>query len=194
MCFVGSKRYVQANKRYIDTFNEDLPENYIIYLDANNLYGWAMSEALPYKDIQFSNNTSLETILATPDDATTGYILEVDLSFPEELHDKFKEFPPCPENVAPRDEWLSDYQKHIADKNNIKTTSCNKLVPHLYPHEKYCIHYRDLKCVHNLGVKINKVHNIISFRQKKWLKSYIDFNTEKRKQSKNDLKKFFLNV
>ena len=79
-----------------------------------------MSEALPYKDIQFSDNTSLETILATPDDATTGYILEVDLSFPEELHDKFKEFPPCPENVAPRDEWLSDYQKHIAEKIILK--------------------------------------------------------------------------
>jgi len=65
------------------------------------------------------------------------------------------------------------------------------LVPHLYPHEKYCIHYRDLQFVHNLGVKIDKVHNIISFTQKKWLKSYIDFNTDKRKQSKNDFEKDF---
>jgi len=194
LCFVGSKRYVQANNRYTETFNKDLPENYIIYLDANNLYGWAMSEALPYKDIKFSNETTLENILKTEDEGDTGYILEVDLLFPEELHDKFKQFPPCPENIAPCDDWLSDYQKEIAKKNNIKTTSCKKLIPHLYEHKNYCIHYRNLKFVHELGVKINKIHNIISFKQAKWLKPYIDFNTQKRKEAKNDFEKDFFKL
>ena len=114
LTFVGSKRYVKANNHYMSNYNPDLPEDYIMYWDANNLYGWAMSECLPYKDIKFDNDVSLKTILNTPDDADTGYILEVDLKFPKHLHDKFKEYPPCPESIAPSYEWLSEFQQDLA--------------------------------------------------------------------------------
>ena len=79
-----------------------------MYWDANNLYGWAMSESLPFKDLKLCD-TSLEDILATDDDASTGYIVEVDLSFPTGIHERVKHFPPCPENVAPPEEWMSEY-------------------------------------------------------------------------------------
>ena len=66
---------------------------------------------------------------------------------------------------------LSEYQKSIAEKNNVKIGSCKKLVPHLMDKIKYCIHYRNLKFVKDLGIEI-KVHNIVSFNQKPWMKSY----------------------
>ena len=170
------------------------PEDYLLYLDANNLYGWAMSQSLPYKDIKFDNQTSVETVLGTADDSETGYIIECDLVFPPELHDKFKEYPPCPENICPEVEWLSDFQKQLLDDKNMKAPTCEKLIPHLFEHKNYCIHYRNLKFVVDLGVKIGAVHNIISFKQKAWLKEYIDFNTTKRKEAKNDFEKDFFKL
>ena len=104
-----------------------------------------MVQALPYKDIKFSNDTTLETILETADDAATGYMVELDISFDSSIHEKFKtHMPPCPESIIPREEWFSEYQKQVAKttKSNIKT---QKLVPHLNEHLKYCIHYRNLK-------------------------------------------------
>jgi hypothetical protein len=193
LCFVGSKRHVVANNRYLDNFDKNKDENYILYLDANNLYGWAMSESLPFKDIKFDNNVTLEEVLNTKDDNETGYILEVDLLFPKEIHEKLKQYPPCPENICPKKEWFSDFQKELAKQNNIINSRSCKLVPHLFEHKNYCIHYRNLKFVHDLGVKINKVHNIISFTQSKWLEPYISFNTEKEKNLKMNLRKTFSN-
>ena len=81
LTFVGSKRYVKANNHYMNDFDPTKPEDYIMYWDANNLYGWAMSEYLPYKNIKFDNNVKLDTILKTKDKSKVGYILEVDLHF-----------------------------------------------------------------------------------------------------------------
>ena len=96
LCFVGSKRHVKANNKYLANFDINKPSTYIMYWDANNLYGWAMSQVLPYKDLKFVQ-TSLEDVLATPDDAETGYAVKCWLHFPPELHDQFKEFPPASE-------------------------------------------------------------------------------------------------
>ena len=194
LCFVGSKRHVQANNKYLDNFDANKPENYLTYWDANNLYGWAMSQNLPYENIKFSN-VDIDTVLKTDDDNEEGYILEVDLHVPEKLHDKLKEYPPCPENMNITENMLSDFQKEMAVKNKVKFSSkSKKLVPHLMDKIKYCIHYRNLKYVVGLGVEIKQVHNIISFKQKKWLKEYIDFNTEKRKEAKNDFEKDFFKL
>jgi hypothetical protein len=112
----------------------------------------------------------------------------------KELHDKLKDFPPCPENIKINKKWLSPYQLEVAETNNITfdknglSSGC-KLVPHLMDKLKYCIHYRNLKYVLELGYTLGTVHNIISFKQKPWLKQYIDFNTEKRKGAKNEFEK-----
>ncbi|MFM7850399.1 MAG: hypothetical protein ACKO96_00425, partial [Flammeovirgaceae bacterium] len=96
-------------------------------------------------------------------------------------------------------DWFSDFQTDIGAKNetikNGKYNGSDKLVPHLNKHEKYSIHYRNLTFFFNeLGVKITKLHRVISFRQENWLKPYIDFNTEKRKQAKNDFEKVFFKL
>ena len=74
--------------------------------------------------------------------------------------------------MAPTEKMLSKYQRTIAKQNNVKIGSCKKLVPHLMDKAKYCIHYRNLKFVEELGYKIGPIHNIVSFNQKAWLKPY----------------------
>jgi hypothetical protein len=194
LCFVGSKRFVKANNRYLEDFDSTKPENYLMYWDANNLYGWAMSQYLPYKNISLNNEIEIETILKTADDSDVGYIVECDLEFPEEIQDKLKEFPPCPETLAPTKDMLSQYQQKTVEKNDMKIGKCAKLIPHFMKHEKYCIHYRNLKFVKDLGVNITKVHNVVQFKQKPWLKTYIDFNTDKRKEAKNEFEKDFFKL
>ena len=98
------------NNKYVENFDINKPENSVMYWDANNSYGHAMSQLLPYKDLKFSN-ISKEEVLKTSDNNEVGYILEVDLHIPRKLHDKFKEFPPCPEIMAPSVDLFSDYQK-----------------------------------------------------------------------------------
>ena len=165
LCFVGSKRHVKANNHYLEDFDATKPENYLMYWDANNLYGWAMSQYLPYKNISLNSNINIDNILEVPDNNDIGYIIECDLEYPEEIHDKLKEFPPCPENLSPTTEMLSEYQKQIAGHNKVKVGGCSKLVPHLMKHEKYCIHYRNLKFIKELGIEITAVHNVVQFNQ-----------------------------
>ncbi len=94
LCFVGSQRHVKANNKYLDNYDENKHVNYLMYWDANNLYGWAMSEPLPHKPLNWNTKITLEDILATLDDNSVCNFVEVDLEYPVELHDNFKEFPP----------------------------------------------------------------------------------------------------
>ena len=89
---------------------------------------------------------------------------------------------------------MSDFQKQLLQKHNLKVSKCPKLIPHLYELKNYCIHFRNLKFVEKLGVKIGLVHNVISFNQKPWMKEYIDFNTTKRKSAKNEFEKDFFKL
>jgi hypothetical protein len=107
LTFVGSKRYAKANNKYTVGYNPKTKSSYLMYLDTNNLYGWSMIQALPYKDIKFNTEITLEDILRTADDAETGYTVEVDLSFPTEIHERLKQLPPCPETKVPDEAWFS---------------------------------------------------------------------------------------
>ncbi len=142
LTFVGSKRYVKANNKHVAGYDPKTKSTYLLNLDASNLYGWAMVQALPYKDIKFANETTLETILNTADDAETGYMVEIDLRFKNEIHERLKQMPPCPESLIPKEEWFSDYQKLLREETK-SNTKCEKLVPHFNEHLRYCIHYRN---------------------------------------------------
>ena len=123
-----------------------------------------------------------------------GFIAEVDLEYPEELHDLHNDYPVAPEKVKVTKDMLSDYCNKIAKKYGISTGLVSKLIPTLGNKEKYVLHYRNLKLYTDLGLKITKVHRVLEFNQSPWLKQYIDFNTEKRKNSKNDFEKDFVKL
>ena len=95
LCFVGSKRYSKANIYYLPDYAPEEEEHYFMYLDANNLYGWAMMQTLPYKDLKVRSVLSLRDNSDTPDECLVGYVLEVDC--PVALHEKFREYQLAPE-------------------------------------------------------------------------------------------------
>ena len=123
-----------------------------------------------------------------------GYFLEVDLEVPEELHDKFKYYPPAPETMVVTDDMLSPYCKQLAEELNLKTGGATKLIQSLLPKEKYVIHYVALKRYLQLGMKLTKIHRIISFNQDNFMASYIMMNTKLRSLATNDFEKDFLKL
>ena len=122
-------------------------------------------------------------------DSSTGYIPEVDLEYPQELHDIHNDYPLAPEKINIPKEWLSDYSLEIANAHNITTGTVKKLVPNLMNKNNYVIHYRNLQQCLELGMKLKKIHRILKFKQKDWMKPYIDCNTKKRKDKTNEADK-----
>ena len=121
--------------------------------------------------------------------SSTGYILEVDLEYPQELHDIHNDYPLAPEKINIPKEWLSDYCLKIANVHNITTGTVKKLVPNLMNRNNYVIHYRNLQQYLDLRMKLKKIQRILKFKQNDWMKPYIDFNTQKRKDTTNNTDK-----
>jgi hypothetical protein len=162
-------RHGKANNKYMGKdFNPAEPSKYLQYLDANNLYGWAMSKPLPTKGFKWMTEDELTNWKDIP------CILEVDLEYPKELHDAHNEYPLAPERLT-------------VDK-------VEKLIPNLNDKIKYVVHYENLKQYESLGLKIVKVHRGIKFKESPWLKQYIDLNTSLRAEAKNDFEKDFFKL
>ena len=191
-----ANRYSKANNKYMKEYYENKPSKHIMYLDANNLYGWAMSQYLPTGGFKWMTQKQIDNIdLAKyKEDSKNGLILEVDLKYPQDLHNFHNDYPLAPEKVKVTDSMLSNYSKRIADKYNISTGLVYKLIPTLSNKEKYVLHYRNLQLYVDLGFKVSKVHRVLEFNQSPWLKQYIAFNTEKRKNAKNAFEKEFFKL
>ena len=156
-----------------------------------------MCEYLPYSDIKINNDILIDDVLNTSDETDIGYMVEVDLSFPKQIHGLLKQFVPCPEHITPNKEWFSDYQKEVQALTHANTTT-TKLVAHVYDRTNYTLHYRNLRFSLSLKVKYNsvdysiilgKVHNLKSFNQSPWMKPFSLGNTDLRKMLKMSLAK-----
>ena len=191
-----ANRYGKANNKYMKEYDEKAPSKYIMYLDANNLYGWAMSQALPTGGFKWLSPKQIKKINLGKytENSKKGMILEVDLEYPTELHDLHNDYPLGPEKVKVTDEMLSNYCKKIQKKFNISTGLVHKLIPTLNDKQKYVLHYRNLQLYLDLGLKLKKVHRVLEFDQSPWLKQYIDFNTQKRTHAKNSFEKDFFKL
>ena len=191
-----ANRYGEANNKYMKEYDEKAPSKYIMYLDANNLYGWAMSQYLPTGRFRWMTQKQIDKIdLAKyKEDSDKGIILEVDLKYPKELHDLHNDYPLAAEKIKVTNDMLSEYCKNISDKYNISIGLVHKLIPTLNNKKKYVLHYRNLQLYLSLGLKVDKIHRVLEFKQSPWLKQYIDFNTEKRKSAKNDFEKDFFKL
>ena len=171
-------------------------------IDANNLYGGIM-EKFPLLLCEFElfdksewtdDNAQeiLHRILNTPDDDPVGYIVEVDLSYPDSLHDIHSDFPLAPTKQAIDECWLSEYQSDLlADMQIKKPPQVKKLIQTLFDKQNYTLHYQTLKLYVELGLVVTKLHRLLSFKQEKWLAPYVKLNTEKRKQAKNKFEEDF---
>ena len=169
-------RYTKTNNKYMKNYNEDKEESFLQYLDVNNLCGWAMSQKLPVGGFKWKKNMSkfTEKFIQNCDEGSNkGYILEVDIKYPKDLHGLHEDLPFLPERM--------------------KIDKCKKLVCNLYDKTNYVVHLRSLKKALNHGLILKKVHRV-QFNQEASLKPYIDMNTKKTKEAKNDFEKDFFKL
>ncbi|KAK5647553.1 hypothetical protein RI129_002445 [Pyrocoelia pectoralis] len=159
-----TQRTAIANNKFLPNYDPSKPTSFIIYLDACNLYGHSQCQYLPQGDFVWLTEEEMQNfnVLDVSDESKTGYALEVDLEYPQHLHDLHNDMPFCPESIIP---------PH--SKNP-------KLIPNLNNKEKYVIHYRALKQCLEHGLILRKLHRGIKFTQSPWLKTYIDVNTQIR--------------
>ena len=173
-----SNRYGEGNNKYMKDYDKTKLSKFLMYLDANNLYGWAMSQKLPLNSFEWMTNKELENLFNNQIVQAwekTPCILEVDLEYPEELHDLHNDYPLCPERVE------CDH-------------GVKKLIPNLRDKNNYVIHYKNLMQCLSLGMKLKKIHRGIKFYESEWLKPYIDKNTNLRAQAKNNFEKDFFKL
>jgi hypothetical protein len=185
-----STRYAAANNKYISNYNKDIEDKYIMYLDANNLYGYSMVQYLPYKSFKWNTDEwTEEKILSLGDEDNKGYTFEVDLEYPKHLHELHNQYPLCAESKSVKKSNLNLWQQEDYTESKIK-----KLILSLEDKENYVIHYRYLKLALQLGLKLKKVHRVVEYEQAPIMKSYIELNTNLRKQAKNDFEKDFFKL
>ena len=165
-------RYEKQINKYMKDYIKDEEEEFLEYLDANNLYGWAMSEPLPVDSfdwIKDLSKTDEDFIKKFDKDSDKEYIIEADVKYPKNLHHLHSDLPFLPERM--------------------KIDKCSKLACNLYDKKNYVVHIRSLKQALSHRLILENVHRVIQFNQEAWLKPYIDMNTELRKQAKNDFEK-----
>ena len=161
-------RRAQANNKYMKNYDKSKPSVFVPYWDANGLYAWAMSHPLPVDKFAWMSEEELDNWENIP------CVLEVDVDIPEELHDKFNDFPPLPEKV--------------------KIGGVQKLVPNLWDKRKIVVHRKALKQALELGCVLKKVWKGLKFQEEPWLKEFIEINVKLRQEAKNTFEKNFFKL
>jgi len=163
-----STRYAKANNGHMVDFNSKEKSKFMQYLDANNLYGWAMGQPLPVSDFKWMKEKDLDNW------EEFSCILEVDLEYPKELHDIHNDYPLAPERIT--------------------VNRVEKLIPNLSDKKKYILHCKNLKQYLDLGLKLIKIHRGISFKEEPWMKPCIELNTKLRTKASSEFEKDFFKL
>ena len=166
-----SKRYAEAKNKYTgEKFDPNEKSKFIQYLDANNLYSWAMPLPLPVGGFKWMTEHWREF----SDQEGKGCIPEVDLEYPKKLHDLHNEYPLAPERI--------------------EVKSVEKLISNVNEKNKYLLHRQNLKQYLDLGLKLKKIHRGITFNENVWLKPHVELNTNLRSKAQNEFEKDFFNL
>ena len=176
-----SKRYAEANNKYMVNYDPSKPSTYIQYLDANNVYGWAMSQPLPTHGFKWLKDLTVDSLINLLERANVsgrntnkGYIFEVDLVYPRKLWKSHNDYPLAPERMT--------------------INGVDKLIGSFKPRKHYAEHYRNLKQYLEIGMRLTAVHRGTSFYESPWMKPYISKNTELRKTTANSFEKDFFKL
>ena len=174
MCQVTCN-YAEANNKYMKNYDKNKESSFLMYVDANNLYGWVMSKKLPVDSFKWLDDLSMfieDFIKSYDEEGDVGYLLVVDVEYPIKVRMLYSDLLFSPDRM---------------EVNKVK-----KLVFNVIDKENYSIHIAvALKQALNHGLRLIRVYSAISFRQEAWLKPYIDLNTELRKNAKNEFEKDF---
>ena len=176
---------------------------HLCYIDENNLYGSSLCKPLPHSDFTWLSQEDLDYfsnpthILNLEDEGDWGYLFEVDLDYPSELHARTSDFPLAPESGFVDSDMFSPfmtaYYRDLCKERSVseKYRPTRKLLLTQYSKQEYVVHYCILKFYLKMGLRLRKVRQGIRFRQKRWLEPYIKYNSNKRAHARNSFEKDF---
>ena len=147
-----AKRFSKANNKFMQSYDVNEPSKFIVYLDGNSLHGWAMVQYFPFGGFKWLNQKELDKLClnlircnSIEENSSIGYILEVDLEYPDELRELHNNYPLALEKFEISHSMSSNYCSSIADKHDLKISGANKLVPNLDNASKYVLDYKNLQ-------------------------------------------------
>lgn len=166
---VANKHYAKSNNKYMENYNKNEESTFLQCLDFVNLYGYAMSQKIPYGSFELIHDENRVSALydrvkfnLVDENSEIGYIFDVDIEIDEKLHDLQSDFPFCPQLKIPpgskHPKLILDFEKKI----------------------HYKIHYMNLKQIIANGLKITKIHRVMKFKQSNYLQQYIEMNMKER--------------
>ena len=165
-------RYAEANNPHLTNYDPEDEDSYIMYFDCTNLYGYAMTKSLPVKGFRWLTSDEINSleINSVPGSSKRGYILEVDLEYPPSLHDMHNCYPLAPEKMSiEMNEW-SPWLTNVATELGLPLkTGVEKLILTFRDKKSYILHYTNLKLYLKLGLKLSKIHRVLTFKQKPWM-------------------------
>ena len=196
---VFSSRLESANSPSLPNYDVSKELASIIYIDANNLYGGVMFNyplliIHAEKAFELVTELTLDEILQTDDNGEIGFVVEVDLEYPDAIDEKHSDFPIISDKQPIDPLELSEYQTQMKNALKVSATKTNKLRQTFHPKSHYVTHFRNLKFFVEQGIIVTKIHKAIKFQQSKWLSSYVELNTQRRQEATSKLDQDFFKL
>ena len=183
-----AKRHARANVPDSPEYRPDEPPSYLAYWDCNSLYATCQTYSLPVGDFRFLTDEEIRTfdVHSVPADSSTGFILEINLRYPESLHDLHNAYPLAPDHLKIEEDMLSPTLRDILSATDMRHTTSTKLVSDLRDKTHYVTHYRCLQFYLAHGLELTKIHRIISFTQRPFMLPFVQYCNEQRRNAESD--------